>query len=573
MFTDFISIAKNELIESFPFGVILLRPDRSILWMNQFASEKLYCQPEAILGANWSRVFPHVLVDEIMTGAAGVFPFIFGENHFIAHISKLGRDNDGLLFVFQDIRVFEDLVKEFAPYKHLDADLQAIFDNSYDVIYVSDGEGVTLRVSSACEKLWGYKESELIGKNIYELEKEEVFSPSITRLVMEKKEKVSMTQTTKTGRRLMVMGVPIKDEKGKIIRIVNASRDITEVSQLKTELSKMKQLTEGYRQELTNFRIKNDLENQFIYRSEKMRNVMLLAQKMSKVDSTVLISGESGVGKEQLALFIHRWSERKSGPFICINCGALPESVLDSELFGCQKSGGTKYDGHYGSLVLANGGTLFLDDINQLPLSLQGKLLRTIQEKHTPRFDNDVSETGSIRIIASTSADLQDKVREGTFRKDLYYLLHVVPMVIPPLRDRPDDIIPLILHFASHINKKYGINKRFNPRVLKMLRAYEWPGNVRELQNTVERLLVTVDGEWIEVEHIPDYMHADDSGQRVVQVNRIVPLKEAISLLEKELLALVQEKYGSTTKMAKVLGINQSTVSRKLQQYNKSKLM
>lgn len=451
----------------------------------------------------------------------------------------------------------------------MDADIRAIFDISYDVMYVSDGEGTTLRVSGACaasgEQIWGVKASELIGKSVYQLEKEGVFSPSITRLVMEKKEKVSMTQTTKTGRRLMVVGVPIKDETGQITRIVNASRDITEVSKLKSELAVLKQVTEGYRQELLNFRVKHDLENQFIYRSEKMKQVILLAEKMAKVDSTVLLTGESGVGKEKIASIIHRWSERR-GPFISVNCATLPETVLEYELFGYVGKDGVD---NWGSFGLANGGTLFLDDVDQLPLSLQARMYRAIQEKNNAIEHHAYPEENSYRIIASTSTNLEEKVREGTFRKDLYYLLHVVPMVIPPLRNRKEDIIPLILYFADRINKKYGLNKRFNPRVLKMLQEYAWPGNVRELQNIVERLIVTVDGHWICAEHLPDDINVDGTNGRVIQVHGIVPLKEAVALLEKELLMLALEKYGSTTKMAQVLGINQSTVSRKLQQYNK----
>jgi len=454
-------------------------------------------------------------------------------------------------------------------YKNLDADLKAIFDISYDVIYVSDGDGITLRVSAASERLWGYKESELIGKSVYQLEKEGVFSPSITRLVLEKKEKVSMTQTTKTGRRLMVVGIPIQDENGQIIRVVNASRDITEVSKLKNELTVMKQLTEGYRQELMNLRIKNEIENQLIYRSEKMKHVVLLAEKISKVDSNVLLLGESGVGKELIASFIHKWSDRESGPFISVNCGAIPENVLESELFGNMEKGTQKEVGRLGSFVLANGGTLFLDDIDKLPISLQVKVFRAIQERNVPNINGTNSIEVNFRIIASTSVDLEEKVRGGTFRKDIYYLLNVIPMVVPSLRERKDDVIPLILHFANRINKKYSMNKKFNPLLLKTMQEYAWPGNVRELQNIVERLLVTVDGNWIEVEQLPDYMNPNCANQKVIQVNHIVPLKEAIEILEKELLMLAQERYGSTTKMAEVLGVNQSTISRKLQQYNK----
>jgi len=569
MVEGFIAEGKREFMESIPFGVIILSLERSILWINQFACEQLFCAREQVLNTSWKDTFPNLLVDEVTRGVPDIFQFKFGDNHFITQILSYGENGRDLLFIFQNMKVFEELIKEMDSYKNLDADLKAIFDISYDVIYVSDGDGITLRVSAASERLWGYKESELIGKSVYQLEKEGVFSPSITRLVLEKKEKVSMTQTTKTGRRLMVVGIPIQDENGQIIRVVNASRDITEVSKLKNELTVMKQLTEGYRQELMNLRIKNEIENQLIYRSEKMKHVVLLAEKISKVDSNVLLLGESGVGKELIASFIHKWSDRESGPFISVNCGAIPENVLESELFGNMEKGTQKEVGRLGSFVLANGGTLFLDDIDKLPISLQVKVFRAIQERNVPNINGTNSIEVNFRIIASTSVDLEEKVRGGTFRKDIYYLLNVIPMVVPSLRERKDDVIPLILHFANRINKKYSMNKKFNPLLLKTMQEYAWPGNVRELQNIVERLLVTVDGNWIEVEQLPDYMNPNCANQKVIQVNHIVPLKEAIEILEKELLMLAQERYGSTTKMAEVLGVNQSTISRKLQQYNK----
>lgn len=567
MLADSISEEKKEFAETLPFGVVILNADKRIVWLNRLACSQLYCSREQVLATSWNASFPTILTDEIAAEAFGgseALQFKFGDHHFIAQITRYEGAEGGLLIVFQEMDRFEHLIKEMDSYKNLDVDLKAIFDISYDVIYVSDGQGITLRVSSASERLWGYKESELVGKSVYQLEKEGVYSPSITRLVLEKKEKISMTQTTKTGRRLMVVGVPIMDENGQIIRVVNASRDITEVSRLKNELTAMKQLSEGYRQELMNLRIKNDIDNRLIYRSEKMKRVIVLAEKISKVDSTVLLFGESGVGKELIASLIHKWSERENGPFISVNCGGIPESVLESELFG--SSEGTM-SGHSGSFVTANGGTLFLDDIDQLPQSLQVKVYRAMQERKVSHASGTVPL--NLRVIASTGADLEDRVRKGLFRKDLYYLLNVVPMAIPPLRERREDVIPLILHFADRINKKYGISKKFNPRLLKTLQDYEWPGNARELQNIVERLLVTVDSEWIEIEHLPEYMDPSRSGQKLIQINRIVPLKEAIESLEKELLTLAQERYGSTTKMAEALGVNQSTVSRKLQQYGK----
>ncbi len=465
--------------------------------------------------------------------------------------------------VFQRASELQEIVEELDFYKNLNFDLKAIFDISYDVIYVSDGQGITLRVSSACETLWGYKEEELVGKSVYELEREGVYYPSITRLVLEKQEKVSMIQTTKTGRRLKVVGTPIKDDEGRIIRVVNASRDITEISQLQAEIELLKQLTESYRKEIMDLRSKKEFEKEMIYRSEQMRKVVSFSQKVAKVDSSVLLLGESGIGKEVLASYIHKWSHRHEGPFITVHCGAIPPLLLETELFGDESAAEVKL----GCLEMAHEGTLFLNEVDEIPPALQVKLLRAIQEKRITRMGGSTSVEINVRIISATAQDIEQKVQSGQFRKDLYYQLNVVPIAIPPLRERKEDVIPLILYFTDQLNRKYGLKKKFNPLVLKKMQEYAWPGNVRELQNMTERLFVTTEDEWIHEEHLPDHVNVNVKEHKGIQIHQIMPLKDAVELLEKELLQLAQKRYHSTTKIAEVLGVNQSTVSRKLSRW------
>jgi PAS domain S-box-containing protein len=460
------------------------------------------------------------------------------------------------------------MAKKLDSYNNLYLDLKVIFDSSYDVIYVTDGNGITIRVSSACETLWGLKESDLIGKSVYQLEQEGVFKPSVTRLVLERKEKVSCIQTTRTGRRLKVVGTPIKDKEGRIIRVVNASRDITEVDRLQSELEMMKQLTEGYRREIMDLRTKNELDNKIMCRSEKMQKVISLSQKIAKVDSPVLLIGESGVGKDVIASFIHKCSNRSDNAFITVNCGGMPATLLEVELFGKEEAASGSSERMIGSIEMANEGTLLLNEIEQLPAALQVKLLKVMQEKQIVRIGKSEPIKLNVRIIAATNCDLEEEVRAGRFRKDLYYLLNVVSITVAPLRERREDIIPLILHFTEQLNKKYKMQKKFQPQLLKKLQEYHWPGNVRELQNITERLFVTTEDTWIGLEHLPEYISTEISNLNSIQVNKIIPLKEAVDLLEKELLEMTKKKYGSTTKMAEVLGVNQSTISRKLQRYN-----
>jgi PAS domain S-box-containing protein len=558
---------KEDYMDLIPQGIIFLNQERKIIYINKSAAVQFSREPEDVFNQEWKDIFPNTMVDEIYNNSEGILTFSYGENSFIVQKSSFYQESGdaGYILTIQNPSDLEEATKELDSYKNLSLDLKAIFDTSYDVIYVADGEGITMRVSSASEKLWGYKESEIVGKSVYQLEKEGVFKPSVTRLVLEKQDTVSLIQTTKTGRRLMVVGTPIKNEENKIVRVVNASRDITEVSQLKAELELLKQLTEGYRQEIMDLRTKNELDNKIIHRSEKMKKVVLFSRKIALVDSPVLLLGETGVGKEVIAAFIHSISTRKKQPFITVSCGSIPEKLLEKELFGFEHESKGNKEGKLGSIELANEGTLFLDEIEELPLSLQVKLLKVIQEKQAHAGLSQAS--ANVRVIVSTSKDLSELVKAGKFREDLYYRLNVVPITIPPLKERREDIVPLILHFTDQLNKRYALDKKFNPRLLKKLQEYSWPGNVRELQNIIERLLVTTEGAWINEDDLPIHILNNQGGIRSIQVNRIISLREAIEHVERELLTMAQEKYSSTTKIAEVLEVNQSTISRKLQKY------
>lgn len=552
---------EQEALDLLPFGMMFMDRDKRIVLMNRYAADRFSLKSDKDI------FLQDVLQDLSMepSDPKRSMQFKLGDEAFAAQRFPffLQGQGEGEVLVFQRASELQEIVEELDFYKNLNFDLKAIFDISYDVIYVSDGQGITLRVSSACETLWGYKEEELVGKSVYELEREGVYYPSITRLVLEKQEQVSMIQTTKTGRRLKVVGTPIKDDEGRIIRVVNASRDITEISQLQAEIELLKQLTESYRKEIMDLRSKKEFEKEMIYRSEQMRKVVSFSQKVAKVDSSVLLLGESGIGKEVLASYIHKWSHRHEGPFITVHCGAIPLLLLETELFGDESAAEVKL----GCLEMAHEGTLFLNEVDEIPPALQVKLLRAIQEKRITRMGGSTSVEINVRIISATAQDIEQKVQSGQFRKDLYYQLNVVPIAIPPLRERKEDVIPLILYFTDQLNRKYGLKKKFNPLVLKKMQEYAWPGNVRELQNMTERLFVTTEDEWIHEEHLPDHVNVNVREHKGIQIHQIMPLKDAVELLEKELLQLAQKRYHSTTKIAEVLGVNQSTISRKLSRW------
>lgn len=469
---------------------------------------------------------------------------------------------DGIIILIND----KDQIKKNQNNDYFEEDLKAIFDLNYDVIYVSDHNGKTLRVSNAAKRLWGQDAEELVGRNVADLEKQGIVKPSITRMVLDKKEKVSAFQTTSTGRKLMVVGTPIKDEKGNVIRVVNTSRDITEESRLHLELEETKRLLSGYKQELDSLRMLRDSENQIIFSSNEMEKSMYLAEKVADVDSTVLLLGESGVGKEVIANFIHQKSSRMDKPFIKVNCGAIPESLLESELFGYESGAftGASKGGKMGLFEVASEGTLFLDEIAEIPYPLQVNLLRVLQEQEVTRIGSSKPIDINVRIIAATNRDLEKEVRNGSFREDLFYRLNVVPIHIPALRERKEDIVTLLIHYLNYYNHKYLKNKSFTLELMEALQHYDWPGNVRELQNIVERLVVTSDEDIISVKYFP-YQSNSAKTKHEVEVNEIIPLKECLEIAERQLLQLAKQQYSTTTKIAQVLKVNQSTISRKLQ--------
>lgn len=286
--------------------------------------------------------------------------------------------------------------------------------------------------------------------------------------------------------------------------------------------------------------------------------------KVSETDVAVLITGESGVGKEVLANLIATKSARADKPYIKINCSAIPPTLFESELFGYERGAftGAERSGKPGLFELANHGTLFLDEISEIPVNMQAKFLRVLQENEFMRVGGTKLRPLDVRIIAATNKNLLTEMERGHFRKDLYYRLNVVQICIPPLRERRDDILPLSLAFLEKYNRKYNLDCKFSPEVMDAFFRYSWDGNVRELQHAVERMVVLSPQSLIGVESLPEAISSEQG--EIVHISEIIPLREAQKLLEEKLLAMARKKYRTTTAMAEVLGVNQSTISRKL---------
>lgn len=311
------------------------------------------------------------------------------------------------------------------------------------------------------------------------------------------------------------------------------------------------------------FQMEEDLQSSSLdempVKSDSMKKIMDIIHRISEVDSTVLLLGETGVGKTRLARYIHEVSSRSKQPFMVVNCGAIPDSLIESELFGYESGAftGGRSKGKKGLIESADGGILFLDEIAELPYSIQSKLLEVLQEHTFRKVGGTKSMKVDIRIIAATNKDLQKMVQEKMFREDLYYRLHVVPLTIPPLRERKEEIIPLAELFVRKFNQKYGLRFALSSNAKDRLLANPWRGNIRELENTIERMVVTQSEEM---------SHRED-GRPIELGNQLPPLKEAKRQLEKELILRAYELYGTTYKAAEVLQVDQSTIAKKVKQY------
>lgn len=435
---------------------------------------------------------------------------------------------------------------------------QTAFEFSFDGIHILNSDGETLYINKACERIEGVTCEEARRLNIRELVAQGVYSESVTLKVLETNATATIMQKVKNGNEVLATGTPIYKD-GKIDKIVVNSRDVTELNFLRQALSEKENLAKIYQEELLLLRMENLKGAEFVAKSRKMQQIEHLAAIMAKVDSTVLLSGESGVGKGVISKFIHNKSNRREGPFIKIDCSAIPENLFESEVFGYEKGAftGAERTGKIGLLELANGGTVFLDEIGDMPLSLQPKILRAIQDREIVRVGGKEVITINVRFIAATNRDLPKMVEDKLFREDLFYRLNVVPIEIPPLRERKEDIIPLIQNITQKINERYCLNKSFTNREIEQMLQYEWPGNVRELENIIERAMVTGDGDPLMLQGIIDGRNQKEA----------ISYREKLEEYDKRILLESIRREGSVQKAAERLGVDVTTIRRKLHKY------
>ena len=383
-----------------------------------------------------------------------------------------------------------------------------VMHNTIKEICVSDKNGVIIFCNKSFEENYGISKSEMIGKNVEYLENHGYATKSPIPLVIQSKNQVTVEQETHTGKNLLITATPVFSNNGEIEYVVENVRDITELNKIKTKLQTTEKEMNKYKSEVETFyRTTLKYEDNIISDGPVMQSIMQTADQVSKANVNIMLLGESGTGKSSLAKFIHQHSHRANGPFITINCAAISPQLLESELFGYTSGAftGASSKGKVGLVELANGGTLFLDEIGDIPLPLQAKFLQLIQEKTFLPVGGIKQKKVDIRIISATNADILAKVKERTFREDLYYRLNVIEIKLPPLRDRGDNLLNLIRYYF----KKYSIQFDMKDKVLsddaiKFIASYKFPGNIRELQNIMQNIVLTSKGDYVDVNSLPE---------------------------------------------------------------------
>lgn len=439
--------------------------------------------------------------------------------------------------------------------------LYEIIEKISEGIYITDEKANTIFVNEAYETISGTSRELFLGKNMVEVERERLVDKSVTLEVLKNKKEMSMNQVLNNGKSVLITGTPIYDKNKKICKVVTIVRDITTLNRLQEEIQEKQS-------RINKLKYIIGEENGLVYRSKSMKKVAQRARKVSVYDTTVLITGETEVGKDVIANLIHKSGNRSDKAFVEINCSAIPSTLMESELFGYEPGSftGASKHGKKGVFELADKGTIFLDEISELPIELQAKLLKVIQDKKIYRVGGEKNIPIDVKIITATNRNLSERIKEGKFREDLYYRLNVIPIDVPPLRERREDIIVLLDHFLEEMKEMYGEEKKFSESVMEILYNYNWPGNVRELKNLVERTYILSSNKIILKEELPDdILRAENIG--CIDKYRNFTLKDAVESLEKDLIKSALENTKTSREAAEMLGLDPSTLTRKKQKY------
>ena len=457
--------------------------------------------------------------------------------------------------------------KYYMQLEEIGRNLWIAMDTVRVAICVVNAKGIVVYWNSSVEELYGVKAEKIVGRPMVEY-----FPNALLQRVIETGEGFDLIEhQPREGTHVIISATPIKRE-GRLIGAVSTERDVTELMNLTKEVQKFRHQVSYLEEEIK--KIRNDrfpLEN-FIAKSPNMIAILDLVKRVANTEAAVLIRGESGTGKELIAHALHLESARREQPFIVIDCSAIPETLLESELFGYEAGAftGANQAGKLGKFELAEGGTILLDEIGDMPVEMQAKMLRVLQNKMFYRVGGVKPIKVNVRVVAATNRNLESMIKQGTFREDLYYRLDVVSIRLPPLRERKEDIQLLIDKFMKEFSGKYKkLILRIQPEVISTLLDYDWPGNVRELKNVIERLVVLTEDNIIKATYLPEHLRQQaltgNKQREAVTVNQLIPLSEIVQEAEKQVIALaLNQAKQNRSHAAKLLDIPRSTLYYKL---------
>jgi PAS domain S-box-containing protein len=503
-----------------------------------------------------------------------VFPGLLSEDHeprhyekfkSILHISSYETvsHDEGKILLFQDLSEIEKMAEELETVKKLKLTIETTLENAYDGILMTDEKNIITMVSPPLLELFNLEKTKVLNKPVDQV----LPQLKLGNVFNSESAEVSDFHELK-GIKYIVHRIPIKKD-GKVIGAIGKVmfRQLNEVSEMFKKLQKAESKASFYHQQLQKSESARFTWDHIFSEDPYMEKLKKSAAKASKGRSTVLIRGESGTGKELFAHAIHNSSARSDGKFVVVNCAAIPEDLLESEFFGYEEGAftGAKQRGKIGKFDLANGGTLFLDEIGDMSMSLQAKLLRVLQEREFYRVGGNVRIKVDVRIIAATNRNLEQMVKKGEFREDLYYRLNVISLNIPPLRDRVQDVEHLISKLMKELNTMLGTTiTGISPQAKTALLEYEWPGNVRELRNVLERAMTFAEHGKIQVEDLPEYL--------ISQI--ALPVVANVSLAEDAELGAIRralsQANGNKAQAARLLGISRSGLYEKIKKYQLS---
>jgi len=575
-------VTYENIVESISSGIIATDANGKIDYINPKASSMLdFGHEDDIITFDIQRLFPEAgkcLRQCFQTGKARTGQYVLRDNRKLVIDTvpvKVGSKIEGAIITLHYLADFTEALCYADGYLKLRKQLDAIFKGSSDGLWILDSTGQIININTVSEMINGVSAKDVIGRNIYDLIDEGVFEGVVTPEISRTKRQFStLSYIKKTGKRVLVTGTPILDEEGNVSLIVSNERDLTHWNAVKENLERSRKVAEKYKDEFEELRLLASWRKEIVAESKEMKQVLRVGMKLARMGaSNILIEGESGTGKGLLAKFIHDSGNRKSKSFIQINCAALPESLLEAELFGYEKGAftGAGEQGKIGLFELAHEGTLFLDEIGDLPLSVQAKLLKYLD-------DQEILPLGGIRrkkvdcsVIAATNQDLKRLTEQNRFRRDLFFRLNTFMIHIPPLRHRPVDIVKMVEFFLAIYNKEYRVHHRITAKAIHQLQAYPFPGNVRELQNIMRKAVVLSENDVLDG-FVADSIGAGDktAGKETKSLAGLpypIRLQDKVQGLEKEILSDAFRRFKSTRKIAQNLGTSQSSVMRKMQKY------